>query len=106
MPTPGRPVPHCRAGAKRGVARRLTLQERRSPGEPQHPRVAEIYARINDKLRAADKRMFGEAAESFSVFDLTKVAITELLLYRHTLVGPYRGDLLHVPGFDVLVELC
>ena len=65
MPTPGRPVPHCRAGATRGVARRLTLQERRSPGEPQHPRVAETYARINDKLRASGKRTFVEVAERF-----------------------------------------
>ena len=49
------------------------------PGEPQHPRVKETYARINEKLQAAGKRMWGEVAAGFSVFDLTKDAIAELL---------------------------
>ena len=52
------------------------------PGEPQHPRVAETYAKINEKLHAAGKRMFGEVAESISSFDLTKGAIADLL-QRH-----------------------
>ena len=49
------------------------------PGEPQHPRVAETYARITEKLHAAGKRMLGEVMESISMFDLTKGAIAELL---------------------------
>ena len=49
------------------------------PGEPQHPRVAETYAKINAKLHAAGKRMFGEVAASVSAFDLTRDAIADLL---------------------------
>ena len=49
------------------------------PAKPQHPRVAESYARINEKLHAAGKRMLGEVMESISMFDLTKGAIAELL---------------------------
>ena len=49
------------------------------PGEPQHPRVAETYEKINAKLQAAGKRMFGEVAASISAFDLTRDAIADLL---------------------------
>ena len=44
--------------------------------------MKETYARINEKLHGAGKRMFGELAESSSVFDLTKDAIAQLL-QRH-----------------------
>lgn len=49
------------------------------PGEPQHPRVAETYARISEKLHAAGKRLLSEVTASISVFDLTKDAIADLL---------------------------
>ena len=42
-------------------------------------RVKETCARISEKLHAAGKRIFGELAESFSVFDMTKDANAELL---------------------------
>ena len=48
-------------------------------GEPQHPRVKETYARINEKLHAAGKRMLSEVTESIPVFNLTKQTIAELL---------------------------
>ena len=59
------------------------------PGQPQHPQVAETYAKINDKLHAAGKRMLSEVTESISVFELTKDAIAELLHKhgRHTKLG-------------------
>ena len=59
------------------------------PGEPQHPRVAETYAKITEKLHAAGKRMLGEVMESISMFDLTRGAIAELLQKhgRHTRLG-------------------
>ena len=49
------------------------------PGQPGHPEVAEAYARINEKLQAAGKRMLGEVIESISTFLLTKDAIAGLL---------------------------
>ena len=49
------------------------------PGQPQHPQVKETYAKINEKLHAAGKRMLSEVCASISVFDLTKEAIAELL---------------------------
>lgn len=49
------------------------------PGQPQHPRVAETYARIREKLHAAGKRMLSEVSAGISAFDLTKEAIAELL---------------------------
>ena len=48
-------------------------------GEPQHPRVQETYARINEKLHAAGKRMLSEVTESIPVFNLAKQTIAELL---------------------------
>ncbi len=48
-------------------------------GEPQHPRVAETYARIDEKLHAAGKRMLSEVTESIPVFNLAKQTIAELL---------------------------
>ena len=49
------------------------------PGQPQHPQVAETYAKITEKLHAAGKKMLSEVCASISVFDLTKEAIAELL---------------------------
>ena len=49
------------------------------PGQPQHPQVAETYAKITEKLHAAGKRMLSEVCASISVFDLTKEAVAELL---------------------------
>ena len=48
-------------------------------GEPQHPRVQETYARIDEKLHAAGKRMLSEVTESIPVFNLAKQTIAELL---------------------------
>ena len=48
-------------------------------GQPQHPRVVETYARINEKLHAAGKRMLSEVTESIPVFNLAKQTIAELL---------------------------
>lgn len=49
------------------------------PGQPQHPSVAETYARIKEKLHAAGKRMLSEVTSGIAAFDLTKEAIAELL---------------------------
>ena len=49
------------------------------PGQPQHPQVAETYAKITEKLHAAGKKMLSEVCASISVFDLTKEAVAELL---------------------------
>ena len=48
-------------------------------GQPQHARVKDTYARIDEKLHAAGKRMLSEVTESIPVFNLAKQKIAELL---------------------------
>lgn len=62
------------AGGPEDMAQSLGLV-----GQPGHPKVAETYAKIDEKLHAAGKRMIGEVTESISTFMLTKDAIGELL---------------------------
>ena len=62
------------AGGPEDMAQSLGL-----PGQPGHPKVAETYEKINEKLHAAGKQMLGEVTESISTFMLTKDAIGELL---------------------------
>ena len=49
------------------------------PGQPQHPKVEELRAKMEEKIKAAGKAWWGTWAESVGVFDLTKSAIAELL---------------------------
>jgi 2-keto-3-deoxy-L-rhamnonate aldolase RhmA len=48
-------------------------------GQPGHPKVAETYAKMEAKLAAAGKGMWGPLTEAVAVFDLTKSAIAGLL---------------------------
>ena len=61
-------------GGPEDIAQSLGL-----PGQPQHPRALETYAKITEKLHAAGKRMLGEVTETVAVLDLTKEAIAGLL---------------------------
>ena len=49
------------------------------PGEPQHAKVKEVHAKIEEKLKAAGKGFFHQYMEAVSVFDMTKDAIAALL---------------------------